>query len=620
MAAPVNVAKIKIRRGLDSERTQIILDSGELGFTTDTQRLYVGDGVTLGGIPASNKYAGSYANVNIITQIEEGDFVVIANVFYIYNGGGKNNLANYVSFSNVAVDDITIGYNGSNQLYVKSISGVLAASVDTNQGIFNTAANKIAAKTDATSIVFNGSGQMAVGTINSTQHASQAGGSLHSAVTTSINGFMAASDKVKLNASPDWSLSTLTNPQTQIVIDSINGFTGSAISNIAAISSISILTGKNTRQTIQSNYFLNQQNNYNETLQPGSIIYSCLNSSKISSPGALAQWSFDTTNIASFNDNAFVLMGGDGRLYGYYYSGSTVVFDNPNIEWMEVDLQNQNSLMSEISSTESVEGYSYRLFDVYANTASTFKVKSLYPNYCTFYNNIVTSTGITITQDTAGTQSAALQNKLVCATTVSHNLPLSGRPTTLTITLASGVNGAAIDAANSNRYITIYDNNYVKNVFYFNNTGTSVGPPAVNIDTTFPGTVGVLHAVNYVTGSTTGQITTNFETALTTAGFQLTTTTGTAITFETGSPGYCLDAFTNYGATVITSIAKGGDYVATINDNNGMPELYRLSQAGTSISTSLGTPAVQFIKIPGVPAIAYAIEGGNQNSVALIKY
>ena len=51
-----------------------------------------------------------------------------------------------------------------------------------------------------------------------------------------------------------------------------------------------------------------------------------------------------------------------------------------------------------------------------------------------------------------------------------------------------------------------------------------------------------------------------------------------------------------------------------------MPELYRLSQAGTSISTSLGTPAVQFIKIPGVPAIAYAIEGGNQNSVALIKY
>lgn len=42
--------KIYIRRGTDTERQTTILDEGEPGYTTDTKKLYIGDGVTSGGI------------------------------------------------------------------------------------------------------------------------------------------------------------------------------------------------------------------------------------------------------------------------------------------------------------------------------------------------------------------------------------------------------------------------------------------------------------------------------------------------------------------------------------------------------------------------------------------
>jgi len=47
--ATVSVAKIKIRRGSDFDRRQIILDNGELGYVTDSvsRRLFVGDGIYL---------------------------------------------------------------------------------------------------------------------------------------------------------------------------------------------------------------------------------------------------------------------------------------------------------------------------------------------------------------------------------------------------------------------------------------------------------------------------------------------------------------------------------------------------------------------------------------------
>ena len=50
--------KIQFRRGLDAQRTLITPDVGEPLFTTDNKQLFIGDGVTAGGVLAS----GSTAN------------------------------------------------------------------------------------------------------------------------------------------------------------------------------------------------------------------------------------------------------------------------------------------------------------------------------------------------------------------------------------------------------------------------------------------------------------------------------------------------------------------------------------------------------------------------------
>jgi len=45
---------LQIKRGTNAQRLGIAFSEGELVFTTDTKKLYVGDGSTLGGIPVSS--------------------------------------------------------------------------------------------------------------------------------------------------------------------------------------------------------------------------------------------------------------------------------------------------------------------------------------------------------------------------------------------------------------------------------------------------------------------------------------------------------------------------------------------------------------------------------------
>jgi len=45
---------IQVRRGPDSDRVKIIFADGELVWTTDSELLYVGDGVSMGGVPVAS--------------------------------------------------------------------------------------------------------------------------------------------------------------------------------------------------------------------------------------------------------------------------------------------------------------------------------------------------------------------------------------------------------------------------------------------------------------------------------------------------------------------------------------------------------------------------------------
>ena len=62
------ITKILIRKGTQTEKDTIVLDEAELGYTTDHKRVYVGDGVTIGGGIVGNKYFGEK---NLPTQLGE---------------------------------------------------------------------------------------------------------------------------------------------------------------------------------------------------------------------------------------------------------------------------------------------------------------------------------------------------------------------------------------------------------------------------------------------------------------------------------------------------------------------------------------------------------------------
>jgi len=68
--------KIQVRRGTDATRQFVVFDQGEPVYTTDTKKLYVGDGVTMGGVPLSNNnYGDSYIEIRPVsgsTAIENG--------------------------------------------------------------------------------------------------------------------------------------------------------------------------------------------------------------------------------------------------------------------------------------------------------------------------------------------------------------------------------------------------------------------------------------------------------------------------------------------------------------------------------------------------------------------
>jgi len=151
--ATVNVIKLKLRRGLDSERKLVTLDNGELGYVTDaaSRRLFVGDGVTKGGFPAGNKF---YYNANVNTgaglvTAQVGDLVFSVNTGKLYTLSGSDAF-NFPDYSNpdayqfvgAKTDGLTVSYTAGGSLQVNT-NGVSAAQInssayDLTQGLART--------------------------------------------------------------------------------------------------------------------------------------------------------------------------------------------------------------------------------------------------------------------------------------------------------------------------------------------------------------------------------------------------------------------------------------------------------------------------------------------------
>jgi hypothetical protein len=81
------------RQGTDNDRTEVILKSGELGYTTDTKRLFVGDGSTSGGNVVGNKFRGYTADLTTLGSGLIGDIAYKTDensIYSILSGDGTN--------------------------------------------------------------------------------------------------------------------------------------------------------------------------------------------------------------------------------------------------------------------------------------------------------------------------------------------------------------------------------------------------------------------------------------------------------------------------------------------------------------------------------------------------
>ena len=126
--ADIRISKIKLRRGTNTQRKQVILDQGELVYTTDTKRLYVGNGVLSGGVsPASVVHlpTSTYNSLSTIVA-ERGDLVYANSKFYQLTG---TNYAAISGWSDVSLKvSNQFSYNSINTLTLAS-SSVSAANL-----------------------------------------------------------------------------------------------------------------------------------------------------------------------------------------------------------------------------------------------------------------------------------------------------------------------------------------------------------------------------------------------------------------------------------------------------------------------------------------------------------
>jgi hypothetical protein len=117
--------KLVIRSGTDSDRQAITLDVGELGYTTDHKRLYVGDGITPGGSLVSNIFNGSRSSITSSPgNPKTGDYAFDTSTQTLYRhiSGNGSNLSDWQVIGGVYTPEDTTIVSTNNQLKVGTLS------------------------------------------------------------------------------------------------------------------------------------------------------------------------------------------------------------------------------------------------------------------------------------------------------------------------------------------------------------------------------------------------------------------------------------------------------------------------------------------------------------------
>jgi len=165
----VEIVKFKLRRGTDAQRESVVLEQGELGYTTDSKRVFVGDGFLSGGnvLGAKNHppmYVGTRTD---LTEAVTGDMVYEDNLLYQLSGTDASQVSDWM-FAGTRTDGTSIDYNAGvlelkdGGITIDKISSDLVVS---NGGIELTTTGLSAAVDNAT-ITINASGQLESTNVN----------------------------------------------------------------------------------------------------------------------------------------------------------------------------------------------------------------------------------------------------------------------------------------------------------------------------------------------------------------------------------------------------------------------------------------------------------------------
>jgi hypothetical protein len=174
---------LRLRRGTDAERLLITPLEGELIYTTDTKKLYVGDGITLGGNAIDTFGSGgladlSQSSINDLADVNADSTMPTDGDVLAYDatsGDWRSQTINLDTISNVSVASVTDGqvlvYNGATDIWEnQNVAGVGGGVVEGGNYAINIVAedssllldyeNKILRGTvyseDGTQVLFNG--------------------------------------------------------------------------------------------------------------------------------------------------------------------------------------------------------------------------------------------------------------------------------------------------------------------------------------------------------------------------------------------------------------------------------------------------------------------------------
>lgn len=617
----VNASKIKFRRGSNLDRKQVILNEGEPGFTTDTKRLYIGDGSTLGGVTISTK--NFLVTSATSTGAEPGDFAFENNLFYTLSGTDYTNPEHWLSLA-PRVDNSTIKYDADNKLYVNA-GAVTLASVGDGLALGGTGPYiSLAGDTETTTFLGFNAGDLEVGKLTDISHGglgyidTSTATQHHANATTSTPGFMAAADKTKLDGAPTYPIAS--DADANLLMTGINRSTATKIDASRLTGTI---TATSAQYSNEVRRYLGESGSNVETLSahklttpsfflnredfPGTIMTSAVPASYISNQGSFSNISLSgvgtTVSTANYQDKSMLIPSGDGTMYSIFIQtpGDDTALDayiaaHPELEVESCEYNaSQATLVSNIvtaiNSIENSRGE--RVFEAWNDTTNIgdIYIHNLVRGYTTPFNETFSEGGGSPIQDAAvtygnshnyenksgsgysagddgsGTVSASMFGWLVLNTT-TQTFTVQG-----TVSVHTLANFPTPSAALDGKYLLLYDTNGNRICIWYDYTGGTAQPTIsqvyqhtgfetefIEVDISGDSTADELAA-----STVTALQSNNYFTTVYTVGYSTPT-----MTFTSVNPGYT-DGIVNR-----RGVGLGSSLTVTPNSTPGTPNVKAL--------------------------------------------